>query len=145
MRCLQKLFQEAINCCEGILERHCTWLADSCFVVMSLHQMLQEMLNDSAESCVSYHGMSMVSLLCTFSCFTALHKVQVSCAGFKTGICGAAPLHNKVSLLALSNNTCIAGTLTSAYHRFMHLYRVRAHMHHYTEFIDRWRVSRVSE
>jgi len=50
--------------------------------------------------------------------------------GFKTGICAAAPLHQDFSLLALSNNTCIADTLTGAYNRFMHLYRVRAHVHH---------------
>jgi hypothetical protein len=59
--------------------------------------------------------------------------VRFTCfAGFKTGICSAAPLHQPFSLLALSNNTCIADTLTDAYHRFMHLYRVRAHVHHYT-------------
>jgi tubulin epsilon len=56
--------------------------------------------------------------------------------GFKVGICGAKPLHQPCSLLTLSNNTSIVPTLSFAYDRFMHLYRVRAHSHHYTDFMD---------
>lgn len=56
--------------------------------------------------------------------------------GFKTGICGAAPTGRPYSLLALSNNTGVVTTLSAAYTRFMALYRVRAHVHHYTQYME---------
>jgi tubulin epsilon len=59
-----------------------------------------------------------------------------NCAGFKTGICAAKPLHGPYSLLTLSNNTSVVQTLQHDYEKFMSLYRVRAHMHHYTQYMD---------
>lgn len=56
--------------------------------------------------------------------------------GFKLGICNARPVHQPYSLLALSNNTSVVPTLTAAHGRFMQLYRSRAHMHHYTQYMD---------
>ena len=56
-------------------------------------------------------------------------------AGFKVGMCAQAPLHQPYSLLALSNNSSIVGTLQAGRDRFAHLFRVRAHAHHYTEFM----------
>lgn len=56
--------------------------------------------------------------------------------GFKTGICSAAPAYRPYSMLALSNNTGVVTTLSAAYNRFMSLYRVRAHMHHYTQYME---------
>lgn len=46
------------------------------------------------------------------------------------------PLHQPYSLLALSNNTSIVPTLTAARDRCVQLYRVRAHAHHYTAYMD---------
>lgn len=57
-------------------------------------------------------------------------------AGFKLGICAARPLNRPRALLVVSNNTSIVGTLGAAYNRFMHLYRVRAHLHHYTQYVE---------
>lgn len=59
-----------------------------------------------------------------------------ACAGFKVGICSARPLFRPYALLALSNNTSVVPTLTAAHARFMSLYRVRAHIHHYTAFME---------
>lgn len=39
-------------------------------------------------------------------------------------------------MLGLSNNTSIVSTLSAGYNRFMSLYRVRAHAHHYTQYMD---------
>ena len=58
------------------------------------------------------------------------------CAGFKTGLCAAKTLNRPDSLLALSNNTSIVPTLAAAHARFMALYRVRAHIHHYTQYME---------
>ena len=40
------------------------------------------------------------------------------------------------SVLALANNTCIAGTFETMRERFLKLYRRRAHVHHYTDYIE---------
>jgi tubulin epsilon len=56
--------------------------------------------------------------------------------GFKVGICAASPLHVPTSLLTLSNNCGVGATLGAAYGRFMQLYRAKAHVHHYTEYMD---------
>lgn len=62
--------------------------------------------------------------------------LTLSPAGFKLGLCGARPLNQPYSILSLSNNTSIVTTLDKAYSNFMQLYRVRAHMHHYTDYMD---------
>lgn len=52
------------------------------------------------------------------------------------GLCSQPPLHQSYSMLALSNNTSIAGSLQASYNRFARLYRVRAHVHHYTQYME---------
>ena len=56
--------------------------------------------------------------------------------GFKIGICAAPPAHAPHALLSLSNNTSVVATLRAAHGRFARLLRARAHVHHYTEFMD---------
>ena len=56
--------------------------------------------------------------------------------GFKVGLCAQPPLHQPYSLLALSNNTSMAGPLAAGRDRFAHLWRVRAHVHHYTRYME---------
>jgi tubulin epsilon len=68
-------------------------------------------------------------------------KQQVTLArwnpdGFKIGLCSVPPVGVQRSVLALSNNTCIAGTFEAMRDRFHRLYRRRAHVHHYTEYIE---------
>ena len=56
--------------------------------------------------------------------------------GFKTGICAAQPVGQPYSLLALSNNCCMAGVLNEMRSRFNKLYRRRAHVHHFTQYME---------
>lgn len=55
--------------------------------------------------------------------------------GFKTGICSQPPLDATRSVLALSNNCGIAQTFRRMETSFMRLYKVRAHLHHYTDIM----------
>lgn len=52
------------------------------------------------------------------------------------GLCGARPLGGTRSVLCLSNNCAIAGTFSAMHERFDAFYRHRAHLHHYTEYMD---------
>ncbi|GMF62904.1 unnamed protein product [Phytophthora fragariaefolia] len=56
--------------------------------------------------------------------------------GFKVGVCSVSPVGQKSSLLCLSNNCCIRETFERLNTRFHKLYSRKAHMHHYTEFMD---------
>ncbi|KAG3090698.1 hypothetical protein PI125_g17619 [Phytophthora idaei] len=56
--------------------------------------------------------------------------------GFKVGVCSVPPVGQKSSLLCLSNNCCIRETFERLNTRFHKLYSRKAHMHHYTEFMD---------
>ena len=49
---------------------------------------------------------------------------------------GALSAHAPQALLSLSNNTSIVATLQAAHGRFARLLRARAHVHHYTDFMD---------
>lgn len=55
--------------------------------------------------------------------------------GFKTAICGVSPLGHTNSMLMLSNNCGVAGKLSSIYGKFMKLYSVRSHVHHYESYL----------
>ena len=57
--------------------------------------------------------------------------------GFKVGIC-ATPSARKlpVELLCLANNTAIADTFVNIHERFNRIFKRRAHVHHYTEFME---------
>ncbi|RDD38371.1 Tubulin epsilon chain [Trichoplax sp. H2] len=53
--------------------------------------------------------------------------------GWKTGLCSVPPVGHPYSLLTLSNNTCIKDTFSDIQHRFVKLYKRKAHLHHYLE------------
>lgn len=59
--------------------------------------------------------------------------------GFKVAMCGARSLYcepgSPAALLA-SNNCGITAPLGVLYQRFLSLYRVRAHLHHYLDLVD---------
>eukprot|EP00796_Vickermania_ingenoplastis_P010038 gene10038-7013_t len=55
--------------------------------------------------------------------------------GFKTAICGVSPLGHTNSILMLSNNCGIAGKIEGIYKKFMKLYSVRSHVHHYESYL----------
>jgi tubulin epsilon len=56
--------------------------------------------------------------------------------GWKTGLCSVPCASGGPSLLALSNHSCVTTTLERLGERFAKLRRRRAHMHHYTEYMD---------
>jgi tubulin epsilon len=57
-------------------------------------------------------------------------------AGFKVGVCSSRPLYSDAAALCISNNCAIRGPLQEGYGRFLRLYRARAHIHHYLEYIS---------
>ncbi|TMW58740.1 hypothetical protein Poli38472_010299 [Pythium oligandrum] len=56
--------------------------------------------------------------------------------GFKVGLCSVPPVGYNSSLLCLSNNCCIRSTFERMHDRFRRLYTRKAHLHHYTEYMD---------
>lgn len=56
--------------------------------------------------------------------------------GFKVAMCGKPSHYAPTSALLLSNNKCVASSLENLYNRFLSLYRVRAHLHHYLDYIE---------
>lgn len=65
-----------------------------------------------------------------------LNMIYWNSEGFKYGICNAPPINQPYSLLCLANNTCIKENFIEMVDRFNKLYRRKAHIHHYTEFLD---------
>ena len=61
-----------------------------------------------------------------------LNFVDWNREGWKTGLCDTPGIGQPHSLLALSNNTCFAGTLGGLRDRFVKLYRSKAYVHHFT-------------
>lgn len=57
-------------------------------------------------------------------------------AGFKSGLCGVPPPWAKATALTISNNVCVRVPLARSYDRFLRLYRARAHLHHYLDYLD---------
>ena len=56
--------------------------------------------------------------------------------GFKVAMCSQPSTFAPTSALLLSNNRGVAASLGNLYARFLSLYRVRAHLHHYLEYMD---------
>jgi tubulin epsilon len=56
--------------------------------------------------------------------------------GWKTGLCSVKSLGHSSSLLAMSNHACVNVTLIRLKKRFDLLLKKRAHLHHYTEFME---------
>lgn len=69
-------------------------------------------------------------------------QVPWNAEGYKIGICHTPALHTPYSILGLSNNCGVRRTFATMQSRFKRLYRVRAHLHHYTEYME---LSQVQE
>ncbi len=65
-----------------------------------------------------------------------LDMVYWNADGFKTALCDVAPLGQPHSLLMLSNNCAIASKIRTMQERFMRLYSVKSHVHHYTPYLE---------
>eukprot|EP00667_Euglena_gracilis_P016513 EG_transcript_17300 len=64
-----------------------------------------------------------------------LNMIYWNREGFKVGLCSAPPLGQPYSLLSLANNVCFGDVLQRVTDRCMRLYRVKAHLYHYTKYI----------
>eukprot|EP00002_Diphylleia_rotans_P019098 TRINITY_DN3697_c0_g1_i9.p1 TRINITY_DN3697_c0_g1~~TRINITY_DN3697_c0_g1_i9.p1 ORF type:complete len:314 (+),score=36.00 TRINITY_DN3697_c0_g1_i9:755-1696(+) len=56
--------------------------------------------------------------------------------GWKVGMCSVPSVNQPYSLLCLANNCCFKDTIGEMTRRFRKLYNVRAHVWHYTEYMD---------
>lgn len=65
--------------------------------------------------------------------------------GFKVGLCSVPPVGQTSSLLCLSNNCCIRDTFERLHGRFRKLFARKAHMHHYTEYMEMERLIEAQE
>lgn len=65
--------------------------------------------------------------------------------GVKVGLCGAAPVGQPHALLALTNSSCFAGVLAKLGGRFDRLYKRKAHLHHFTEYMDAGGIAEARE
>lgn len=75
---------------------------------------------------------------CTSPCLSEsfVRTPSPPAAGFKSGLCGVPPPWAKATALTISNNVCVRVPLARSYGRFLRLYRARAHLHHYLEYMD---------
>ena len=55
---------------------------------------------------------------------------------WKTGLCRVPPVNQSRSLLTLSNTTTVVATIGTVKEQFDKLYRRKAHLHHYLEFME---------
>lgn len=65
-----------------------------------------------------------------------LKMVHWNHEGFKIGLCNQPPVNMSYGILCLSNNTAIGDSFSELHNRFNKLFRVKAHVHHYTEYMD---------
>eukprot|EP00753_Platysulcus_tardus_P018989 PLAT7039.8.p1 GENE.PLAT7039.8~~PLAT7039.8.p1 ORF type:complete len:514 (+),score=205.42 PLAT7039.8:8-1549(+) len=65
-----------------------------------------------------------------------LRMIHWNADGFKIGLCATPAVRQPYSLLALCNSCAIADCFADLRGRFAKLYRVKAHVHHYTEFVE---------
>ncbi|KAH8044262.1 hypothetical protein JL721_12902 [Aureococcus anophagefferens] len=56
--------------------------------------------------------------------------------GFKVGLCAVPPLRASRAVLCLANSTAIARNFSALRDRFVKLYRAKAMVHHYANYID---------
>lgn len=56
--------------------------------------------------------------------------------GFKIGLCDQPPVNMKYGLLCLANTTAISDCFTKITQRFKRLYKVKAHIHHFSEYMN---------
>lgn len=64
-----------------------------------------------------------------------LKMVSWNHEGFKIGLCDQPPVNMNYGLLSLSNNTAISNCFENLRDRFSLLYKRKAHVHHYYEFM----------
>ena len=57
--------------------------------------------------------------------------------GFKMGLCSVPAVEAPASLLSLTNNSGIVEPFNQLESRFVQLYNVGAHLHHYTEYLEK--------
>ncbi|KAH9245651.1 hypothetical protein BASA81_016858 [Batrachochytrium salamandrivorans] len=65
-----------------------------------------------------------------------LRFVPWNADGWKTGLCDVPPIGQPHSLLSLSNNCCIHQVFDRMDVRFGKLYRRKANIHHYLEYME---------
>ena len=65
--------------------------------------------------------------------------------GVKLGLCAAPPLGLPQALLALSNSCAMATTLRDACKRFDRLFKRKAHLHHFTQYMDSSQIAHARE
>jgi tubulin epsilon len=56
--------------------------------------------------------------------------------GIKVGLCAAPPVGLPHAILSLSNSCAMTGVLDTLLSRFDRLYRRKAHVHHFSQYID---------
>ena len=67
---------------------------------------------------------------------TKMSMIPWNIDGFKIGLCNTKPIGSSYSILSLSNNCAIKHTLSNIRSKFLTLYRVKAHTHHYTNYMN---------
>mmetsp|Transcript_26925 Transcript_26925/g.85653 ORF Transcript_26925/g.85653 Transcript_26925/m.85653 type:complete len:165 (-) Transcript_26925:47-541(-) len=77
-------------------------------------------------------------------------KPQLSVAwwnpdAFKIGLCAAPPVGQPHALLSLCNSTAFAPLLQGLLARFDKLYSRRAHLHHFTQYMDAARIDEARD
>jgi tubulin epsilon len=65
--------------------------------------------------------------------------------GYKIGLCNTPPVGMPYSLLCLSNNSCITTAFSQLKQKFMKLYKRKANVHHYTQFMEKERFDQAIE
>lgn len=66
-----------------------------------------------------------------------LKMVHWNHEGFKIGLCDTPPVGMNYGLLCLANTTSITDCFEGIRNRFERLYKVKAHVHHFTEYMDK--------
>lgn len=66
----------------------------------------------------------------------SLRMAHWASEGFKVGLCAQPPVGMPYSLLALANNSAIAGTFTAMRDRFNKLYSRKFYAHHYEQYME---------
>jgi hypothetical protein len=74
-----------------------------------------------------------------------LNMVSWNPDGFKIGMCSTSSLYSSVTALTVSNNCTISEPLVEGYSRFVKLYRARAHLHHFLEYIEADQIAAAAE
>jgi tubulin epsilon len=65
--------------------------------------------------------------------------------GYKIGLCNTPPVGMPYSLLCLSNNSCITTAFSNLKQKFLKLYKRKANVHHYTNFMEKERFDQALE